>query len=72
MSAMKKKIFIDGMSCQHCVNRVTRALEEIPGVKSAKVDLDEKLAVVELDYDVDNDTFKTVIYDAGYDVTHIE
>ncbi|NLX69786.1 MAG: heavy-metal-associated domain-containing protein [Clostridiales bacterium] len=69
---MKKKIFIDGMSCQHCVNRVTRALEEIPGVKSAKVDLDEKLAVVELDYDVDNDTFKTVIYDAGYDVTHIE
>ena len=60
------------MSCQHCVNRVTRALEEIPGVKSAKVDLDEKLAVVELDYDVDNDTFKTVIYDAGYDVTHIE
>lgn len=69
---MKKKIFIDGMSCQHCVNRITRALEEIPGVKSAKVDLDEKLAVVELDYDVDNDTFKTVIYDAGYDVTHIE
>lgn len=69
---MKKKVFIEGMSCMHCVNRVTKALEDIPGVKSVKVDLSENQAVVELDHDVDDEVFKTAVYDAGYDVTHIE
>lgn len=26
---MKKKIFIEGMSCMHCVNHVKEALEDI-------------------------------------------
>lgn len=69
---MEKKLYIDGMSCQHCVNRVTKALEEIPGVKSVRVDLDGKHAVVELAHDVDDEMFKTAVYDAGYEVTNIE
>lgn len=69
---MKKKIFIKGMSCQHCVRHVTEALEEISGVKSVKVDLAGKYAEVELAHEVDDEKFKTAIDEAGYEVTSIE
>ena len=42
------------------------------GRQIVKVDLSENQAVVELDHDVDDEVFKTAVYDAGYDVTHIE
>jgi len=69
---MKKKIFIEGMSCQHCVRHVTEALEEISGVKSVKVDLAGKYAEVELAHEVDDEKFKTAIDEAGYEVISIE
>ncbi|MFU0799330.1 MAG: copper ion binding protein [Xylanivirga thermophila] len=69
---MKKKIFIDGMSCQHCVNRVTVALNNMEGVSSAKVNLDGGFAEVELDKDISDDAFREIIDDAGYDVIKIE
>ncbi|MEA1933584.1 MAG: cation transporter [Thermodesulfobacteriota bacterium] len=33
------KIKIKGMSCNHCVMAVTKALNEIEGIKNVKVDL---------------------------------
>lgn len=38
---------ITGMTCDHCVHAVTTAVEDVDGVKSAKVSLEEKSAVVE-------------------------
>jgi len=69
---MKKIIFIEGMSCQHCVHHVTEALKEISGVKSVRVDLAGKYAEVELAHDVENEKFKEVIDEAGYEVVNIE
>ncbi len=69
---MKKKILIEGMSCQHCVNHVTEALEEFCGVKSVNVDLDNKNAVVELAHPVDDAKFKEAVDEAGYEVVGIE
>jgi len=43
------ELSIEGMTCQHCVRAVRTALESVPGVRSAEVDLDKKRAVVELD-----------------------
>lgn len=43
------EFIVDGMSCQHCVKTVTNALRTIPGVKEAKVDLQQKTAQVEYD-----------------------
>lgn len=40
---------VQGMSCGHCVEAVTRALEGVEGVRSARVDLDAGRA--EVDYD---------------------
>ncbi|MGB5233404.1 MAG: cation transporter, partial [Desulfoprunum sp.] len=31
-------IKIKGMSCQHCVAAVTKALSELPGISNVKVD----------------------------------
>lgn len=40
---------IGGMTCGHCVKAVTAALEGVPGVRDAQVDLDQGRAVVEYD-----------------------
>lgn len=37
-------IRIKGMSCQHCVASVTKALEELPGVTDVRVDLQQATA----------------------------
>merc|ERR1712217_927931 len=37
---------VEGMGCQGCVSRVKSALESVPKVKSAKVDLETKLVWV--------------------------
>jgi len=68
---MKKKITIEGMSCQNCVRHVKEALEELAGVQSVNVSLERKIAEIELNQDVDNETIKAAIEEAGYEVTSI-
>ena len=36
---MMKTVKVKGMSCQHCVRTVKKALEEIQGVSNVNVDL---------------------------------
>lgn len=69
---MAKKIFIEGMTCDHCVNHVRTALIEVDGVKDVKVDLRGKFAAVELAGNIENSRLKEAIEEAGYDVTKIE
>ena len=40
------KLEVTGMTCQHCVRAVTTALERVPGVDKAEVDLESGMAVV--------------------------
>jgi len=44
-----KTLRIGGMSCNHCVHAVTRALEGVEGVSRAQVELGSGRAVVEYD-----------------------
>jgi len=37
---------VSGMTCQHCVAAVTRALNQVPGVESAQVSLEQGQATV--------------------------
>jgi copper chaperone len=69
---MKKKILIEGMSCEHCVKHVKEALSELSGVISATVNLAAKTAVIETTGDVDDETIKSTIDDVGYEVVKIE
>ncbi len=42
----KVVIKVEGMSCQHCVMRVQKALQAVPGVGEARVDLAQAKAEV--------------------------
>ena len=44
---MTTELKIEGMSCGHCVRAVKQALEGVPGVRAADVDLEGSLARVE-------------------------
>lgn len=69
---MTKRILIEGMSCQHCVNHVREALEELDEIKSAKVSLESKSAEIELNSEVDDEKIKSAINEVGYEVTSIQ
>jgi len=68
---VKKKIFVDGISCVHCVNSVTEVLMQI-GAKDVVVNLDKKLATVEISDNITDEVIKAAIEEAGYDVVQIE
>jgi len=63
-----KTIKIEGMSCGHCAKKVENALKEVKEVKSVKVDLEKKEAVIVLKQEVDNNILKTTIEELGYQV----
>lgn len=66
----KKVICIEGMSCNHCKNRVESRLNELAGV-SCKVNLKKKIAVVSMNREVSEEELKRTVEHAGYHVTVI-
>lgn len=69
---MKKKMKIEGMSCEHCVRRVKNALEELNGGSNVVVDLGLKEATFDATDDVKDSDIKYAVEDAGYEVVNIE
>lgn len=65
---MEKRINIEGMSCNHCVNHVRESLEDI-NVTVLEVNLDEKYALVNTT--IENETIIEAIDEAGYTVISI-
>jgi copper chaperone len=68
---MTKRLSIEGMSCNHCVGRVTSALTKVQGVTAARVDLATKSALVEGTGLADG-ALREAVADAGYEVVAIE
>ncbi len=69
---MKKQIFIEGMSCGHCVRHVEESLKELAGVESVSVNLEAKNAVVELSTNIDDVILQAAVEEAGYDVVAVK
>lgn len=61
-------IKVKGMSCNHCVMAVTKALNEIEGIENIKVDLNKGEASFDEAMPVSMDTVKERIEKAGYEV----
>ncbi len=59
---------IQGMTCNHCVMRVAKALKSVPGVKDAQVDLKKGEAVVPYDESVTKEKLSSAVVDAGYKI----
>jgi copper chaperone CopZ len=63
---MQTELKINGMSCGHCVAHVTKALQEVPGVQSADVKLEEGSALVQ-HHNADVQAMLTAVDDAGFE-----
>ncbi len=66
------KIFkVDGMHCEKCSNRVTEAVNDIPGVAGV-VNLKKSIVTISYAQDVPDDEIKAKIQRHGYTVTSID
>ena len=60
---------IEGMTCNGCVSSVKNVLQQIPGVSSAEVSLDQKRATVIFNpAQCTPAQFKAAVENAGFDV----
>ena len=65
----QRTLKIQGMTCNHCVMRVAKALKALPGIQDARVDLQKAEAVVSFDETkVTIDNMAAAVKDAGYAV----
>jgi copper chaperone len=60
---------VEGMTCEHCVNAITKAVSALLGIVNVIVDLDAGLVTVEHNSDIsDVAKIKAEIEDQGYDI----
>jgi copper ion binding protein len=65
----KKTLKVEGMSCEHCVKAVTKALSQLSGVKKVKVDLKGASASFEFDpAKIGLEEIAAAIADSGFSV----
>jgi copper ion binding protein len=64
---MTKEFTVADMSCQHCVNAITKEVQGVQGVQLVKIDLGTKRVSVQANDTVSNDTIVEAINEAGYD-----
>ena len=65
----KETLKIQGMTCNHCVMRVAKALKAVAGVQDAQVDLKKGEAVVTYDDpSVTKEKLSVAVVDAGYKI----
>jgi uncharacterized membrane protein YraQ (UPF0718 family)/copper chaperone CopZ len=62
----KMKINIEGMTCNHCVDTVTKTINKIAGVESVEVKLNENCAYIKGNFNLAN--LKSEIESVGYKV----
>ena len=61
-------ITVKGMSCQHCVASVTKALSAIAGISDVQVNLEKGEATFEEQGPVDEQIIKDAIARIGFEV----
>lgn len=63
----KTTLKVQGMTCNHCVMRVVKALKAVPGVQDAQADLQKAEAVVTYDdAKVAREKLASAVTEAGY------
>lgn len=60
-------ITITGMRCGHCVGAVTEALNKIPGVSNASVNLEKNQATYDASPEVRPETIRDAIKAIGFE-----
>lgn len=66
---MEKVFHVEGMMCEHCENRVTKALMQIEGVQACHANAKDKTVVCSFDpAKTEEALIASAIEDSGYDV----
>ena len=63
------QLAVVGMNCGACVNHVTKALQEVPGVQEVQVDLASGTATVQHDGSAPLETLMDAVSEAGYETS---
>lgn len=66
---MKKQIQVEGMTCGHCVETITKAVRSLEGISQVSVDLDQKQVHVDFDETrTDAQAIASKINEVGFEV----
>ena len=68
----KTVVTIEGMSCNHCKNKVEFTLQTIENVNKVKVDLKSKQAIISSKTEIDKNNIKNIVEELGYKVIDIK
>lgn len=68
---IKTVVLIDGMSCEHCANKVKTTIDQIEHVKKVKVDLSKKQVTITSSEKIDINKLKEQIENLDYRVMNI-
>lgn len=63
----ERRLRVEGMKCHKCAGRVRGALEAVPGVESAEVDLEGKRATVRLNDSVPDEMLVGAVIEKGFE-----
>lgn len=65
-------VSVEGMMCKHCQEKVKNVLENLNGVGSVKVDLQNKTATLSLTENVADELIISAVVEAGFSVTAVK
>ncbi|MDO5026417.1 MAG: heavy metal translocating P-type ATPase [Tissierellia bacterium] len=68
----KANVNVEGMSCGHCVNHVTKALEGLAGIEDVNVDLESAKAEISYFGSLNEEEINQAITEAGYEYKGVE
>ena len=63
---------IGGMHCEHCVAAVQAALEALPAVEKAQVNLKKATARISITSEISPDVLRQTVEAAGYELEGLE
>ena len=66
----RKKVIVEGMSCEHCSDRVERCIDAIDGA-AGRVNLRKKELIVSMEREISDEQIRAAVEQAGYTVVSI-
>lgn len=67
---MKQEVFLEGVKCAGCANKVQERFLAIEGVDSVDIELDNKKALIESQREIDNETLNAALAETKYSVVN--
>ncbi len=65
---MRKTLYIEGMNCDHCVDKIKRFVGECDGIKHINISLENKTLEVEFDAPTTIENIIEAIEDSGFSI----